>query len=146
MMNNNDFNNRTNINWYPGHMAKAKRLIKENLYKSYLEPNNLEARNNMQLAAYKAGVAFTNAYVGYVHAIAHALGGQYNIPHGLANALILPLIMKEYGKKAYKQLAKIYDYIDLDNKDISKKEKSEKIIDWIISHDNIRNPLLHKHN
>lgn len=117
---------RTNRN-----ALEAIKLIYENLYQSYLNPNDLTARNNMQLAAYKAGVAFTNAYVGYVHALAHALGGQYNVPHGLANALILPIVLKEYDKKAYKQVAKIYDYINMGEKSISKKEKFEKIINWI---------------
>ena len=45
----------------------------------------------MLVAAHKAGRAFSKAYVGYVHALAHALGGKYNVPHGLANAVILPI-------------------------------------------------------
>ena len=46
----------------------------------------------MLQAAYKAGIAFSKSYVGYIHAVAHSLGGEYNIPHGLANAVILPII------------------------------------------------------
>ena len=49
----------------------------------------LTARRNMLTAAYKAGIAFSKSYVGYVHAVAHSLGGQYKIPHGLANAVLL---------------------------------------------------------
>ena len=63
---------------------EAVLLIKNNLLKSYQNPTDLEARNNMQIASYKAGLAFTRAYVGYVHAIAHTLGGMYGVPHGLS--------------------------------------------------------------
>ena len=50
----------------------------------------------MLKASYLAGVAFTRSYVGYVHAIAHSLGGKYNTPHGLANAVVLPYVLSEY--------------------------------------------------
>ena len=60
---------------------------------------------NMLSAAYKAGVAFTRSYVGYVHAIAHSLGGRYGIPHGLANAIILPHMLRAYGDAAAPKLA-----------------------------------------
>ncbi len=117
---------RTNRN-----ALEAIKLIYENLYESYKNPHDLVRRNNMQIASYKAGVAFTNAYVGYVHAIAHSLGGQYNVPHGLANALILPIVMKEYGKKIYKQIAKVYDYINMGDKNLSKEAKTKEFITWI---------------
>ena len=61
----------------------------------------------MQRAAYLAGLAFTRAYVGYVHALAHAVGGTYNTAHGLANAVLLPRVLEAYGKSAYKKLAKL---------------------------------------
>ena len=48
-------------------------------------------------ASYLAGLAFTKSYVGYIHAIAHSLGGKYNVAHGLANAIILPYVLKKYG-------------------------------------------------
>ena len=68
----------------------ATKLIFENLEKAYKDGTDLEARNNMALASFYAGSAFTRAYVGYVHAIAHNMGGLYGVPHGLANAIILP--------------------------------------------------------
>ena len=49
-------------------------------------------------ASFYAGCAFTKSYVGYVHAIAHSLGGEYNVPHGLANAVILPMVLEAYGE------------------------------------------------
>ena len=71
----------------------AVKLTFKNLQNSYEQPNNLIYRENMQVAAFDAGVAFTRAYVGYVHAIAHSLGGKYNTPHGLANAILLPTLI-----------------------------------------------------
>ena len=50
-------------------------------------------------AAYIAGVSFTKSYVGYIHAVAHSLGGQYNISHGLANAVLMPIVLDNYGRK-----------------------------------------------
>ena len=64
----------------------------------------MEARSNMLHASFLAGKAFTRAYVGYIHAIAHALGGQYNIPHGLANAIIMPYMLEAYGQAVHKPL------------------------------------------
>ena len=72
----------------------AVQLIFENIYTAYEDGNNVEARRNMLHASFYAGCAFTKSYVGYVHAIAHSLGGEYNVPHGLANAVILPMIRK----------------------------------------------------
>ncbi len=89
--------------------VKATRLIMENLTKAYHNGANLRARSNMQRASYYAGVAFTRAYVGYVHAIAHTLGGFYSIPHGLANAVILPYVLEAYGESVYRPLAQLYD-------------------------------------
>jgi alcohol dehydrogenase len=78
---------------------EAVRLIDENLFLFYQDPKNQKARSLMQRAAYLAGVSFTRSYVGYVHAIAHSLGGEYNVPHGLANAVILPHVLRHYGAK-----------------------------------------------
>ncbi len=70
------------------------RLIKENLPRVMENPEDISARQNMQVAALMGGAAFTNAQVGVVHAIAHSLGAIYGIPHGLANSLILPYGMR----------------------------------------------------
>lgn len=110
---------------------EAVLLIKNNLLKSYQNPTDLEARNNMQIASYKAGLAFTRAYVGYVHAIAHTLGGMYGVPHGLANAVILPHVLRKFGSSCYTRLAELADYISLTVKDKTKKEKAEAFIDFI---------------
>jgi alcohol dehydrogenase class IV len=87
----------------------AVRLIFKYLKTAYDDGKNIEARENMLLASYEAGVAFTRAYVGYVHSLAHALGGMYGTPHGLANAVILPYVLDYFGESVYKPLAKLAD-------------------------------------
>ena len=64
----------------------------------------MKARKQMLRAAYLAGNAFTRSYVGYVHAVAHSLGGKYNTPHGLANAVLLPFVLEAYGQTAFRPL------------------------------------------
>lgn len=82
-------------NPYTDDMAlSAVGLIFENLRVAYSDGKNLAARENMALAATYAGLAFTRANVGYVHAIAHQFGGKYHTPHGLANAIMLPRVLK----------------------------------------------------
>lgn len=110
---------------------EAIKLIDENLINSYKDGKNLKSRKNMQKAAYLAGVAFTRAYVGYVHAIAHSLGGKYNVPHGLANAIILPYVLEEFGKSAYKKLSEISDLLSLCEKSSTNEEKSKAFIEYI---------------
>lgn len=70
------------------------RLISQNLLRACAHPDDLEARGAMLVASCLAGVAFTQAMVGMVHGVSHALGGVYHIPHGLANALVLPEVME----------------------------------------------------
>lgn len=86
---------------------EAVEMIFRNLPKVYENGADLEARANMLMASYKAGFAFTRAGVGNVHAIAHTLGGLYNTPHGLANAVILPVVLEDYGEKVYEKLARL---------------------------------------
>lgn len=83
----------------------ATRLIFKYLDTAYTDGSDLRARRRMLHAAFYAGCAFTKSYVGYVHAIAHSLGGEYNVPHGLANAVILPMILEAYGPAVYPKLA-----------------------------------------
>ena len=79
----------------------------EYLERAYNHPDDLEAREKMMDAAFKAGWSFGRTGVGNVHAIAHTLGGLYNTPHGLANAVILPIVLEDYGKAVYDKLAKL---------------------------------------
>jgi len=86
---------------------QATKLVFENVYTAYADGSNLAARGNMLHAAYKAGVAFSKSYVGYIHAVAHSLGGQYGTPHGLANAVIMPYVLRAYGAAAHKKLQQL---------------------------------------
>ena len=83
---------------------EATALVFENIEKAYQNGSDDRARENMLLAAHKAGIAFSKSYVGYIHAVAHSLGGQYNIPHGLANSVLMPIVLEVYGKSAHRKL------------------------------------------
>lgn len=110
---------------------EAVKLIFENIETAYNEPNNYTARANMLKASYKAGIAFSKSYVGYGHAVAHSLGGQYNIPHGLANSVILPVILEEYGKTVYKKLYELAIYANVARKQDDFKTGASKFIEKI---------------
>ena len=83
---------------------EATRLVFANVERAYRNGRDYEARSNMLTAAYRAGIAFSRSYVGYVHAVAHSLGGQYNVPHGLANAVLLPYVLERYGSCIHRKL------------------------------------------
>ncbi len=86
---------------------QAVRLVFENIEAAYRNGKDLEARKNMLHAAHIAGIAFSKSYVGYVHAVAHSLGGQYNTPHGLANAVLLPAVLEAYGPCVHRKLCEL---------------------------------------
>lgn len=107
----------------------AVKLIYDNLYTAYCDGSNLQARQNMQDAAFYAGRAFTRGSVGYVHAIGHTLGGLYGTPHGLAMSVILPHVMRQFGSAAHERLARLAEICGMDGADDA--EKAEKFISWI---------------
>ena len=86
---------------------EATALIFANLETCFNNGDDMQARANMLKASYLAGCAFTKSYIGYVHAVAHSLGGKYNVPHGLANAILLPIVLEAYGSTAHKKLRKM---------------------------------------
>ncbi|MDE5549536.1 MAG: iron-containing alcohol dehydrogenase, partial [Clostridia bacterium] len=103
---------------------KAVKLIFDNLVTAYQDGSNFTARENMLKGSYYAGAAFTRAYVGYVHAIAHTLGGFYHTPHGLANSVILPHILDFFGSSIYKRLAKLADIVGIQGENDEVKAKA----------------------
>ena len=107
---------------------KATRMIFDNLETAYTDGKNLTARENMLEASYLAGVAFTRAYVGYVHAIAHNFGGMYGTPHGLANAVIMPYVLDWYGESAYKRLSELADVAGIVTTETTDAEKATLFI------------------
>ena len=85
----------------------AVRLISKYLKRAYDDGSDREARQGMLQAAFYAGGAFSKSYVGYIHAVAHAVGGKYGTPHGLANAVILPIVLRIYGEACDEKLAQL---------------------------------------
>lgn len=85
----------------------------------------------MIYASYLAGVAFTRSYVGYVHALAHAIGGKYNVPHGFANAVLLPYVLEAFGKKAHKKLADLAKLIEIVHPESKTDKAAKAFIDYI---------------
>ena len=121
---------RSNVKSTEMYAEKATKMIFESLETAYNDGKNVEARETMLKASYYAGMAFTRAYVGYVHAIAHNLGGFYGIPHGLANAVILPYVLEYYGETAHARLAKLAVVAGVKT-DGTDKEKAEAFIEAI---------------
>lgn len=113
------------------HAIEATRLIHQYLYRAYQNGGDSEARQGMLHAAYYAGAAFSKSYVGYVHAVAHSLGGQYGTPHGLANSVLLPIVLRTYGDKAERKLADLARKAGVVAEGKSDKETSTLFIDWI---------------
>ena len=108
---------------------QAVKLIYDNLLNAYKDGANIEARQNMQKAAFFAGRAFTRGCVGYVHAVGHTISGLYNIAHGLAMAVILPHVMRQYGPAAYPRLAQLADVCGIEG--ASNAERANRFILWI---------------
>ena len=119
---------KSNVKSTIRYAEEATKLIHENLEKAYHNGKDLEARKNMLKGSFYAGSAFTRAFVGYVHAIAHNLGGMYNTPHGLANAVMLPHVLDWYGDAAYPRLAKLADLIGITNEKMTIREKGQAFV------------------
>jgi alcohol dehydrogenase len=124
---------RSSTNETKQYSIEAIKIIFENLYEAYSNGSNITAREQMQKAAYLAGLAFTRAYVGNIHAIAHTLGGFYATPHGLANAVILPYVLDYYGETIYRSLAELADAAGLSSglQTQTVEQKAKKFIEAI---------------
>lgn len=110
---------------------EATKLVFENVYTAYSDGKNHTARENMLHAAYKAGISFSKSYVGYIHALAHSLGGLYGTPHGLANTVIMPYVLEAYGKSVYKKLYKLGLNAGICDKNDSYESGAKKFIEAI---------------
>ena len=93
--------------------------------------DDVDARQALLTASYQAGAAFTRASVGNVHAIAHTLGGLYGVGHGLANAVLLPVVLRDYGPAAYRKLARLAELVGLPGGTDGKK--ADAFIDAILA-------------
>ena len=108
---------------------EAVKLIHDNILLAYENGKDLTARQNMQKGAFYAGRAFTRGCVGYVHAIGHTLGGLYGTAHGLAMAVLLPHVIRQYGKAAHNRLAELAEVCGMEGK--TAEEKANAFIRWI---------------
>ena len=106
---------------------EAITLILNNLEVVYVDGSNMEARENMLRASYLAGTAFSKSY-GYVHAVAHTLGGKYSVPHGLANAVLLPHVLRAFGDSVTDRLAELAYVTKLVDGTVSKKDAAEAFL------------------
>lgn len=108
---------------------KAIELIAKYLRTAVHEGKNVEARENMAYAEYLAGMAFNNASLGYVHAMAHQLGGMFDLPHGVCNAVLLPHVQEYNAQVAAGRLRDIAKFMGADVEGLSEQEGARKAID-----------------
>lgn len=106
----------------------AIKIIFDNLTIVYEKPTDIKARENLLVASFYAGVAFSRTFVGYVHAFSHNIGGKFGVPHGLANSVLLPHIMEYYRDTCELKFSKLYDLLELNYDCIGDSEKAERFI------------------
>ncbi|WP_081415888.1 iron-containing alcohol dehydrogenase [Peribacillus kribbensis] len=111
---------------------QAIKMIGENLTRSYFVGTDLESRENMLVASLLAGVAFSQSRLGNVHAISHTFGGVFNIPHGIANAALLPFVMKFNLPACAEQYREIAIALGRNVSGLSIEKAAEKAIDTVI--------------
>jgi len=106
------------------HAFEAVKLVYKNLLTAYENGSNLVAREKMLLASYYAGMAINSNFIGYVHAVAHGIGGLYGVTHGKANAIIMPYVLEAFGKAAQPKLAKLAEIVGLQGASEAEKAKA----------------------
>lgn len=110
---------------------EAVMLLSRNMRSAYENGSNLRVRQRMLRASYCAGVTFTRSYIGYVHAIAHTLSAEYGIEHGLANAVVLPHMLRHYGLSCSGKLARLAYNSDLVSRNVDENVAARRFIRWI---------------
>ena len=113
------------------HALEAINLVYNNLLTAYEDGSNINAREKMLLASYYAGMAINSNFIGYVHAIAHGVGGLYGVTHGMANAIIMPYVLEAFGEASHKKLAELAMLVGCGNKNASECENAKAFIDSI---------------
>src|SRR5471032_666660 len=110
---------------------KAVELISANLRNAVTDGSNMQARENMAYAQFLAGMAFNNASLGYVHAMAHQLGGFYNLPHGVCNAVLLPFVQEYNARVASPRLKDVAAAMHIDVAGMTDEQGAKACIDAI---------------
>ncbi|QOH61577.1 iron-containing alcohol dehydrogenase [Paenibacillus polymyxa] len=109
----------------------AVELIFNNLARTVSDGHDIEAREQMVFAIFLGGLAFNNAGLGYVHAMAHQLGGVYDLPHGVCNAMLLPIVEEENAKHVPEKFRAIAKVIGFEDKGKTDKECADYVIQRI---------------
>lgn len=110
---------------------EAIRMISKNLPTAVKEPKNAEARNAMAVAQYVAGMAFSNVGLGLVHGMAHPMGSLFDIPHGVANALLLPTIMEWNMPACIEKYGKIAEAMGVDTTGMTPEQAAQAACDAV---------------
>lgn len=111
---------------------KAIELIQAHLRTAVKNGENLEAREQMAYAQFMAGMAFNNASLGYVHAMAHQLGGFYDLPHGVCNAILLPHVQRYNAQVCPERLRDVAKAMGVDVEGMSAEQGAAAAIDAIV--------------
>jgi len=120
----------TSVNANPisdGLSIQAIKMLQKYLPESYAHPENIEARSQIHLASTIAGIAFGNAGVSLVHSCSHPMSAHYNVPHGLANAVLLPYVIDHNLMANYERYADIARMFEPSLKELSDNEAAEKL-------------------
>lgn len=110
---------------------KAIEMIAKHLPAVVANPQDVEARNGMAVAQYIAGMGFSNVGLGLVHGMAHPLGAYYDIPHGVANALLLPIVMQYNAESALEKYSDIAKAMGVDISGLSKEQAAQAAVDAV---------------
>jgi alcohol dehydrogenase len=116
---------------YDLHALEAVRLISANLLSVLINPTDIELRNRLMLGSLLAGLAFSNASLGAVHAMAHSLGGFLDLPHGECNAILLEHVIAYNYREAAERYARIGGALGLDTHGMQSRDIQEAVISEI---------------
>lgn len=115
------------------HALQAIRLIRNNLLAVLSDPDNIELRSQLMLASLEAGLAFSNASLGAVHAMAHSLGGYLDLPHGECNAILLDHVMSFNRPEVEERYGEICEALGIDIRGMNAKDKFKAVLNEIIA-------------
>lgn len=112
---------------------KATELICRSIEKAYENGNDFEAREEMQLGSFYAGICLTSSSTVAVHALSYPLGGKYHIPHGVSNAILLPYVMEANMECCKEEFTTLAPYMIPDIQNVPKEHWPQKVVDYLYS-------------
>ncbi|MCP4595887.1 alcohol dehydrogenase-like regulatory protein ErcA [Neptuniibacter sp.] len=115
------------------HALDAMRLINDNIVALVKNPADIELREQIMLGSMKAGLAFSNAILGAVHAMSHSLGGYLDLPHGLCNAMLLEHVIDYNFKEAEDRFKVVADTLNIDSRGLSTIQLQKRLMDQVIN-------------